>query len=112
MNWSSYHAGPGSSEHITRQIQHFPNLQYLSLGLRKDCLQCVRIAGSSPFRGRKEDQIEDENHPLAMTIRDAILHTAIRIAAEMHLTKITEQLSDHLAGVEYRIRMMIPEAKM
>ena len=44
-------------------------------------------------------------------VRDAILHRAIRIAAETHLTKITEQPSDHLAEVEYRIRIMIPRAK-
>jgi hypothetical protein len=37
---------------------------------------------------------------------------AIRIAAETHLTKITEQPSDHLAEVEYRIRIMIPGAKV
>jgi hypothetical protein len=112
MNWSPYHAGPGSSERITRQIQHFPNLQCLSIGLLKDRLQFVRIAGSSPFLRRKEDQREDENHLLTMTVRDAILHGAIRIAAESHLTKVTEQPSGHLAEVEHRIRIMIPGAKV
>jgi hypothetical protein len=90
MKWSPYHAGPGSSECITRQIQHFPNLQCLSIGLQKDRLQFARITESSPFPWRKGDQREDENHLLTMTIRDAILHRAIRIAAETHLTKITE----------------------
>ena len=52
------------------------------------------------------------NHPLAMTMRDAILHRAIRIAAETHLTKITEQPSDHLAEVLHRIRIMTPGAKV
>lgn len=112
MKWSPYRAGPGSSKRITRQIQNFPNLQCLSIGLQKDRLHLVRFAESSPFHGRKGDQREDENRPLAMTIRDAILHRAIRIAAETHLTKITEQPSDHHAEVVHRIRIMIPGANV
>jgi hypothetical protein len=47
-----------------------------------------------------------------MTIRDVVLHRAIHIAAEAHLTKITDQPSDHLAEVEHRIQIMIPGAKV
>jgi hypothetical protein len=112
MKWSPYRAGPGSSERITGQIQYFPNLQCLSIGLQKDRLHLVKFAESSPFHGRKGDQRLHENRPLAMTIRDAILHRAIRIAAETHLTEITEQPSDHLAKVVHRIRIMIPGAKV
>jgi hypothetical protein len=72
----------------------------------------VRIPRPAPFPARKGDEREDGSHLLTMTVRDAILHRAIRIAAETHLTKITEQPSDHLAEVEYRIRIMIPRAKV
>jgi hypothetical protein len=82
------------------------------MGLQRDRLQSVKIGESTPLHGRKGDQRAIENHPLAMSIRDTILHRAIRIAAETHLTKITEQPSDHLAEVLHRIRIMIPGAKV
>ena len=72
------------------------------------CQDC----GACTFSWRKGDQREDGNHLLTMTVRDAILHRAIRIAVETHLTKITEQPSDHLVEVEHRIRIMAPEAKV
>jgi hypothetical protein len=112
INLSPYHVKSESSECITRQIPHFPNLQCLSIGLQKDRLQFVRIAGSAPFPGRKGDQREDGNHLLTMTVCGVILHRAIRIAAEKHLTKIAEHPPDHPAEAEHRIRIMIPGAKV